>query len=48
MSTFEASSVMICTIFLRIARIWADLAYVVFLIWFGRFFVKAMQNKRTR
>jgi hypothetical protein len=39
---------MISTIFLRMALIWDDWAYVVFLTWFGRRLVKAMQKRRRR
>ena len=43
-----ASRAMISTIFLRIALICEDWAYVVFLTWFGRRLVKAMQKRRRR
>lgn len=43
-----ASRWMISVIFLRIARIWEEPAYVVFLIWLGRLLVKAMAKRRRR
>lgn len=43
-----ASRCMMSIIFFLIARIWEEAAYVVFLIWFGRRLVKAMQKRRRR
>lgn len=43
-----ASRDMMSIIFFLMARIWEEAAYVVFLIWFGRRLVKAMQKRRRR
>ena len=44
----DASRWMISTIFLRMARIWEEAAYVVFFTWLGRRLVNAMANRRIR
>ena len=43
-----ASLCMISVIFFLIARICELRAYVVFLIWFGRLLVNAIQKRRSR